>query len=251
LPRSSPHSVSLASAAESGSPEDAALNVLPSEAEATDGTQARRDLPAVARDPVAIRGYAQAAEQLGYCRLLTTTMCLAPPRPLPRPVALQPWDAFHEPMVLFGYLAGVTKTIELVTGILVLPQRQTALVAEQAAEVDFLSEGRLAWAWASAGTSPRSRLSARTFATPAGASSADRAHAPPLDTGAGRLRGQVPQAGTSGHQPAPHPAVAPLSGWARWQSTRSNAARASLRRSEHRAVSPLCPAGGAAANGAH
>jgi len=50
---------------------------------------------------------------------------------------------FHEPFVLFGYLAGITKTIELVTGIIILPQRQTALVAKQAAEVDVLSGGRL------------------------------------------------------------------------------------------------------------
>jgi probable F420-dependent oxidoreductase len=55
-----------------------------------------------------------------------------------------PYDVdttFHEPLVMFGYLAGVT-TIELVTGILILPQRQTALVAKQAAEVDLLTEGR-------------------------------------------------------------------------------------------------------------
>ena len=51
--------------------------------------------------------------------------------------------AFHEPFVLFGYLAGLTERIELVTGVLVLPQRQTALVAKQAAEVDVLSGGRL------------------------------------------------------------------------------------------------------------
>ena len=50
---------------------------------------------------------------------------------------------FHEPMVLFGWLAALTERIELVTGILILPQRQTALVAKQAAEVDILSGGRL------------------------------------------------------------------------------------------------------------
>jgi probable F420-dependent oxidoreductase len=50
---------------------------------------------------------------------------------------------FHEPFVLFGYLAGITQRIELVTGIIILPQRQTALVAKQAAEVDVLSGGRL------------------------------------------------------------------------------------------------------------
>ena len=50
---------------------------------------------------------------------------------------------FHEPLVLFGFLAGLTRRIELVTGILILPQRQTALVAKQAAEIDVLSGGRL------------------------------------------------------------------------------------------------------------
>ena len=55
-----------------------------------------------------------------------------------------PYDVdttFHEPFVLFGYLAAIT-SLELVTGIIILPQRQTALVAKQAAEVDLLTEGR-------------------------------------------------------------------------------------------------------------
>ena len=50
---------------------------------------------------------------------------------------------FHEPFVLFGYLAGITTKLELVTAVLILGQRQTALVAKQAAEVDRLSGGRL------------------------------------------------------------------------------------------------------------
>ena len=54
-----------------------------------------------------------------------------------------PYDVhttFHEPFVMFGYLAAVTQRLELVTGVIILPQRQTALVAKQAAEVDLLSE---------------------------------------------------------------------------------------------------------------
>ncbi|HZS21385.1 MAG TPA: LLM class F420-dependent oxidoreductase, partial [Pseudonocardiaceae bacterium] len=57
-----------------------------------------------------------------------------------------PYDlhsTFHEPLVTFGYLAAVTTSLELVTGIVILPQRQTVLVAKQAAEVDLLSGGRL------------------------------------------------------------------------------------------------------------
>ncbi len=56
-----------------------------------------------------------------------------------------PYDVhttFHEPFVMFGYLAAITTTLELVTGVIILPQRQTALVAKQAAEVDLLSGGR-------------------------------------------------------------------------------------------------------------
>ena len=52
-------------------------------------------------------------------------------------------DLFHEPFVLFGYLAAFTETIQMTTGILILPQRQTALVAKQAAAVDVLTGGRL------------------------------------------------------------------------------------------------------------
>ena len=52
-------------------------------------------------------------------------------------------SAFHEVLVLFGYLAAITHSVRLVTGVLILPQRQTALVAKQAAEVDRLSDGRL------------------------------------------------------------------------------------------------------------
>ena len=61
--------------------------------------------------------------------------------PLPGPYTER--DAFHEPFVLYGYLAAVTQRIELCTGVIILPQRQTALVAKQAAEVDLLSGGRL------------------------------------------------------------------------------------------------------------
>ena len=52
-------------------------------------------------------------------------------------------DTFHEIFVLFGFMAAITERIELATGVVVLPQRQTALVAKQAAEIDVLSNGRL------------------------------------------------------------------------------------------------------------
>ncbi|GIX49217.1 MAG: LLM class F420-dependent oxidoreductase [Candidatus Tectimicrobiota bacterium] len=96
-------------------------------------------------DPQAIKDYAQAAEELGYDYLLVYDHVLGahPDRqpPLSGPYTYE--HPFHEPMVLFGFLAAVTRRLELVTGILILPQRQTALVAKQAAEVDILSGGRL------------------------------------------------------------------------------------------------------------
>jgi probable F420-dependent oxidoreductase len=96
-------------------------------------------------DPIAIRDYAQAAEDLGYKHLLIYDHVLGAST-ASRPDWRGPYTSdtlFHEPFVLFGYLAGLTRRLELVTGVIVLPQRQTALVAKQAAEVDVLSGGRL------------------------------------------------------------------------------------------------------------
>jgi len=99
----------------------------------------------IGADPVAVRDYAQAAESLGYDHLLVYDHVVganAASRPGWRG-AYRHTDMFHEPFVLFGYLAGVTTTLELVTAVLILGQRQTALVAKQAAEVDLLTGGRL------------------------------------------------------------------------------------------------------------
>jgi probable F420-dependent oxidoreductase len=96
-------------------------------------------------DVQAIRDYAQTAEGLGYDYLLVYDHVLgAHPDRTPKLTGPYTYEnPFHEPMVLFGFLAAVTRKLELVTGILILPQRQTALVAKQAAEVDVLSGGRL------------------------------------------------------------------------------------------------------------
>ena len=99
----------------------------------------------IGADPAAVRDFAQAAESLGYTHLLAYDHVLganAGSRPGWHG-AYRHTDGFHEVMVLLGYVAGLTETIELVTGILILPQRQTPLVAKQAAEVDVLSGGRL------------------------------------------------------------------------------------------------------------
>ena len=106
----------------------------------------------IGTDSVAIRDLAQAVEGIGYHHLLTYEHVLGA-NTANRPGWQRPYgdthraytdeDQFHEPLVLFGFLAGVTSRIELVTGILILPQRQTVVVAKQAAEVDVLSGGRL------------------------------------------------------------------------------------------------------------
>jgi probable F420-dependent oxidoreductase len=99
----------------------------------------------IGSDPVLVRDFAQAAEGLGYAHLLVFDHVLGAGLEH-RPDwsgAYAADDPFHEPFVLFGYLAALTQRIELVTGVLVLPQRQAALVAKQAAEVDVLSLGRL------------------------------------------------------------------------------------------------------------
>lgn len=99
----------------------------------------------IGSDPGAIREYAQAAESLGFAHLLAFDHVVGA-NPASHPDLTGPYrhqHAFHEPFVLFGFLAGVTQTIELASGIIILPQRQTVLVAKQAAAVDVLSGGRL------------------------------------------------------------------------------------------------------------
>lgn len=100
----------------------------------------------IGEEPAAIREYAQTVEGLGFDYLLTYEHVIGANPDRPGGWAGRPYDynsLFHEPFVLFGYLAGLTERIRLMTGILILPQRQTVLVAKQAAAVDVLSGGRL------------------------------------------------------------------------------------------------------------
>lgn len=99
----------------------------------------------IGADPGAVADFAATAESLGYHHLVAYDHVLGAST-ANRPDWRGPYTAeslFHEPFVLFGYLAGFTKTLELVSAVVILPQRQTALVAKQAACVDVLSGGRL------------------------------------------------------------------------------------------------------------
>src|SRR3954452_24139681 len=91
-----------------------------------------------------VRAYARAAEELGFAHLLAYDHVVGADPQVHAPWT-GPYDVhttFHEPMVLFGFLAAVT-SMELVTGIVIAPQRQTVLVAKQAAQVDLLTRGNL------------------------------------------------------------------------------------------------------------
>jgi probable F420-dependent oxidoreductase len=95
-------------------------------------------------DPGAVRAYGERVEELGFSHILVYDHVVgADPR------VHKGWNGpydvhttFHEPFVMYGYLAAVTRSLELVTGVIILPQRQTTLLAKQAAEVDILSGGR-------------------------------------------------------------------------------------------------------------
>ena len=99
----------------------------------------------IGADPDVVANFATTAESLGYEHLLAYDHVLGA-NTASRPDWQGPYSTesmFQEPLVLFSYLAGLTSTIELVTAVIILPQRQTALVGKQAACVDVLSKGRL------------------------------------------------------------------------------------------------------------
>ena len=99
----------------------------------------------IGTDPETIVRFATTAEELGFDHLLAYDHVLGA-NTASRPDWQGPYTSksmFHEVFVLFSYLAGFTRTIEFVPGVIILPQRQTALVAKQAASLDVLSKGRL------------------------------------------------------------------------------------------------------------
>jgi probable F420-dependent oxidoreductase len=89
--------------------------------------------------------FATAAEALGYDHLVAYDHVLGAVHEDREPPLMGPYtqhDPFHEPLVMFSYLAGITTRLKFCSGIIILPQRQTALVARQAADLDLFSEGR-------------------------------------------------------------------------------------------------------------
>jgi len=110
----------------------------------------------VSHDPDALPSIATAVEQLGYHSLLFYDHVVGADHADREPSLTGPYtyrDPFHDPFVALGFAAAITTRIELATGVLILPQRQTVLVAQQAADVDLLSHGRLrlgvgtGWNW--------------------------------------------------------------------------------------------------------
>lgn len=100
----------------------------------------------IGTDPGGIREYAQAVERMGFSHILAFDHVIGANRASRPDWGKRPYDldsTFHEPFVLFGFIAAATASIGLVTGIIILPQRQTVLVAKQAATLDVLSNGRL------------------------------------------------------------------------------------------------------------
>jgi probable F420-dependent oxidoreductase len=97
-------------------------------------------------DPTAVRRFGRAVEELGFDYLLAYDHVLGAVHAGRAARLTGPYterDPFHDSFVMFAYLAGITERIGFATGVLILPQRQTALVARQAADVDLLSGGRL------------------------------------------------------------------------------------------------------------
>ena len=97
-------------------------------------------------DPTAVRRIGRAVEDLGFAHLLAYDHVLGAVHADRTPALTgiyTEYDPFHDPFVMFAYLAGITEHIGFATGILILPQRQTVLVARQAADVDLLCGGRL------------------------------------------------------------------------------------------------------------
>ncbi len=127
----------------------------------------------VSNDPDALPSIATAVEQLGYDSLLFYDHVVGAEHANREPPLWGPYtqdDPFHDPFVAMGFAAAITKRIELATGVLILPQRQTVLVAQQAADVDLLSTIDYASVLGADGTGSNTTHWARTLRSGVGGS---------------------------------------------------------------------------------
>jgi probable F420-dependent oxidoreductase len=100
----------------------------------------------IAGNPDDVRKFVAAVEELGFSHMMAYDHVVKAPHEGREPKLTGPYtekDSFHDPFVLFAFAAALSQRLEFATGVLVLPQRQTALVAQQAADVDLLSRERL------------------------------------------------------------------------------------------------------------
>lgn len=100
----------------------------------------------VAGDPDDVRKFVKMADELGFTHMMLHDHVVKAPHEGREPPLTGPYtekDSFHDPFVLFGFAAALSDKLEFVTGVLILPQRQTVLVAQQTADVDLLSRERL------------------------------------------------------------------------------------------------------------
>jgi alkanesulfonate monooxygenase SsuD/methylene tetrahydromethanopterin reductase-like flavin-dependent oxidoreductase (luciferase family) len=106
-------------------------------------------------DTGAVKAFAQAAEDLGYDHIVIYDHVLGAVHEGREPKLTGPYkenDPFHEPLVTYAYLAGITKNLGLTTGVIILPQRQTALFANRPRMLTYSQMAGFAWASGSAGT---------------------------------------------------------------------------------------------------
>ena len=120
-------------------------------------------------DPAVVREYAQAAETIGYDFVEAPDHVLGASEASATEAGRTGAGLYHDPFVLFGYLAGCTSKLGFSTGVLILPQRQTVLVAKQAACSTYCAAGGSGSALGSAGTRSSSPVSTRIFTIAAAA----------------------------------------------------------------------------------
>ena len=160
----------------------------------------------IGTDPGAIKAYAQGLEELGVANLLVYDHVVGADRD--RPGGFEgPYDkdvAFHEPFTVLSFIAAVTQRLELVTAVLILPQRQTVLVAKQAAELAVLSGNRLRLGIGTGWNTVEYVALERGVQQPRAASGgAGRADAPAVGRGRVRFDGEFHTVEQAGINPRP------------------------------------------------